>query len=232
LPGVPDPQPSTLDYAPPLPWYRRSRARRLVWVAVAMLTLLLVIRAAPRAWNHVAMLYWQGQCMDYVAPADQVVYDQLATPGVTAGPPTTAIVPASWRSFYMRASPSVPVGSSVCSATAFLHRRTDSSSGADRLVAVDVFPHIRSQGSLIYLACRVFTPGTALRRPREEGLRMRDQVLDDLLVDFSTRIRVFAGQPDPADASHFTIVMELDGEPRTLDGWLLDDDTIKLERRK
>jgi hypothetical protein len=190
--------------------------------AAAVIALSLV-RWMPQAWNHLAMLYWQRQCMDYGAPVDQVVYDQL----VTAGLPTAAIVPTSWQSYYPRGSTLGLVGS----ATAFLHRRTDSN-GAERLVVVDVLPPIRSQGSLVCLQCRVFTPGTALSRPREGGRQMFNPVLDDRLVDFSTRIRVFTGQPDPADASHFTITIEVDGRMQTLDGWLTRNDYVRLEKRK
>jgi len=42
------------------------------------------------------------------------------------------------------------------------------------------------------------------------------------------------GQPvqsDPADASHFTVGYEMWGQYDTLDGWLGDDDEIKLSQR-
>jgi hypothetical protein len=44
--------------------------------------------------------------------------------------------------------------------------------------------------------------------------------------------RVFAGQPDPRNASHFTIGYEVDGKPGTIDGWLLKDLTVVLEPRE
>jgi hypothetical protein len=44
-------------------------------------------------------------------------------------------------------------------------------------------------------------------------------------------MRVFAGQPDPNDASHFTIGYELDGAPGVIDGWLVNDQTVVLEPR-
>jgi hypothetical protein len=43
--------------------------------------------------------------------------------------------------------------------------------------------------------------------------------------------RLFAGQPDPNDASHFTIAYECDGQKGTIDGWLMNDDSVKLEVR-
>jgi hypothetical protein len=42
-------------------------------------------------------------------------------------------------------------------------------------------------------------------------------------IDYGNRLRLFAGQPDVADASHFTIAYELDGRPGVIDGWLRDD---------
>ena len=45
------------------------------------------------------------------------------------------------------------------------------------------------------------------------------------------RMRLYAGQPDPADASHFTIKYEIDHVPGTIDGWLQPDDTVKLQVR-
>jgi hypothetical protein len=44
-------------------------------------------------------------------------------------------------------------------------------------------------------------------------------------------LRLFAGQPDPNDDSHFTIRYEVDNQPGTIDGWLQADDTIKLQIR-
>lgn len=40
--------------------------------------------------------------------------------------------------------------------------------------------------------------------------------------------RIFVGQPDPNDRSHFTITYELDGRPGVIDGWLRNDLTVVL----
>lgn len=44
-------------------------------------------------------------------------------------------------------------------------------------------------------------------------------------------LRLYAGQPDPADASHFTIRYESKGSGGTIDGWLRDGDSVKLQVR-
>jgi hypothetical protein len=50
-------------------------------------------------------------------------------------------------------------------------------------------------------------------------------------VDRRDVLRIYAGQPDPADASHFTIAYTLDGTPGTIDGRLLDNDRVDLKPR-
>jgi len=47
----------------------------------------------------------------------------------------------------------------------------------------------------------------------------------------SNVMRIFSGQPDPKDESHFTISYELDGNPGVIDGWLLRDQTVALQPR-
>jgi hypothetical protein len=43
------------------------------------------------------------------------------------------------------------------------------------------------------------------------------------------RVRYYAGQADPLDESHFTIVYEADNAPGTIDGWLDDSDAVTLD---
>lgn len=44
-------------------------------------------------------------------------------------------------------------------------------------------------------------------------------------------VKVFGGQADPADPSHFTIAYTARGLPGTLDGWLTDNDAVTLKVR-
>lgn len=44
-------------------------------------------------------------------------------------------------------------------------------------------------------------------------------------------LRLYAGQPDAADESHFTIDYQTPDGRGTIDGWLMHDDTVKLEVR-
>ena len=45
------------------------------------------------------------------------------------------------------------------------------------------------------------------------------------------QLRLYAGQIDPNDESHFTIDCETPAGRGTIDGWLLADDTVKVEVR-
>ena len=45
-------------------------------------------------------------------------------------------------------------------------------------------------------------------------------------------LRVFAGQPDPADPSHFTIDYESDAGRHTMDGWLQPNDKVTFKIRR
>jgi len=44
-------------------------------------------------------------------------------------------------------------------------------------------------------------------------------------------LRFYAGQHDPADTSRFTVGYEMGGQAGTIDGWLMDNDTVKLQVR-
>ena len=49
-------------------------------------------------------------------------------------------------------------------------------------------------------------------------------------IDYGNKLRLFAGQPDPADPTHFTIRYQLDGKEGVIDGWLRDNDVILKPR--
>jgi hypothetical protein len=49
-------------------------------------------------------------------------------------------------------------------------------------------------------------------------------------IDYGNRLRVYAGQADPADASHFTIAYQLDGKAGTIDGWAKDTGVVLRPR--
>ena len=52
-----------------------------------------------------------------------------------------------------------------------------------------------------------------------------------LALPTAQKLRIYAGQPDLNDESHFTIPYEIDGKTDVIDGWLMPDDSVKLEPR-
>lgn len=67
--------------------------------------------------------------------------------------------------------------------------------------------------------------GLVAARARQGGVTVPQQ------VDYGNVFRVFAGQPDPADPTHFTIPYEVDGHAGVIDGWLKED-RIELRPRE
>lgn len=49
-------------------------------------------------------------------------------------------------------------------------------------------------------------------------------------INYGNKLRVFAGQPDAADASRFTIAYQLDGKPGTIDGQVRDEEIVLRPR--
>ena len=50
-------------------------------------------------------------------------------------------------------------------------------------------------------------------------------------VDSDKTLRIYAGQPDATDASHFTIAYQAGEKKGIIDGWLKEDDTVELKLR-
>jgi hypothetical protein len=46
-----------------------------------------------------------------------------------------------------------------------------------------------------------------------------------------TTLKIYAGQPDPKDLTHFTFDYDSDGNRHTIDGWLTNADQIVLRQR-
>jgi hypothetical protein len=49
-------------------------------------------------------------------------------------------------------------------------------------------------------------------------------------INYGNRLRFYAGQPDPADPSHFTIAYQFDGKPGTIDGRVRDSRLVLRPR--
>jgi hypothetical protein len=195
--------------------HQRRQTRRMIFALVAVMLLLVLVPLGVRGAKHLQLLYWQGRALTTEMSADAVMWDA-----------ETAISPGAhptWARFYELLSP--PGGAQF--ATLFLHGR-DAGAG-QRLLVVDLHLSPQSSAEMRYISvsARVIEPGTLTRRPRD-----RVHVLRATFHMNAPPVRIFAGQPDPVDPSHFTIVyITTDHAQHMLDGWLLADDTVVIERR-
>lgn len=81
---------------------------------------------------------------------------------------------------------------------------------------------------------------TLYLQPDENGIEMaahwtpaeRPGNPGKLSIQYHDILRVFFGQVDPSDPSHFTIGYEFDGKPGVFDGWLKADGSVDLEPRQ
>jgi hypothetical protein len=110
----------------------------------------------------------------------------------------------------------------------FVHERR-ASGGEKRLVAVGFDPVAFAVGSEA-----PFKVGSWGYTNRISALEFSGATGDASLrfaVAPDEPLKLYAGQPDPADESHFTIDYETPTGRGTIDGWLMPDDTVKLQIR-
>lgn len=228
--------PRQLDYAShPRPWYRRHPCR----AALVVVVILGCIGAAVggksgwkaferhRMWQD--LIARQQKCLDYTAPPTQVVadddpahFDKLLKisksyqlQGGGEWPAYVACTPTVLKEF-----PEVSETDIL-----FLGGRR-SPAGHSRLIIC----YIRGIGKNrnVYLLTRSTVPATVGKWPtpvlQSGSLMLGDRTAQE-------HVQFFAGQVDPADASHFTIRYSLDGASHIIDGWLQDDDNVKLTVR-
>jgi hypothetical protein len=175
--------------------------------------------------------YYFGQCLDYTVAADHVAYEEDAAkaaallrsnePYAVGMNSSACFVPRPWSNFYSTWSQSglLPRGS------LFLHERR-SRGGGRRLVAVDFQRAQGWAGDQLTAIVRVFEPSAGFSWARL--LTNSAQNLSSEPLEWK-RLRIFSGQPDGGDESHFTIGYLADGKAGTIDGWLRADDSVVLE---
>ena len=256
IPGEPaSARTETLNYSSS-PRKSRSRTRWAVAGMIAIVAALAAWRYGPHAYSWARTFYWERPCMDFDPPPQTAVYERLpagsAKPAIARpfldgdsrevaaissdlvkrfvqGPPPVMAwrVPLCWVRFLQASgnapSPVPPV------AVLFCHWRV-SPAGHKRLVVVEM----SSFCDIGDLLAKELAP-SIYARPGWNGcpaLRSNGQSRQFNGSFIPMPRRVFAGQPDPADASRFTIAYEWpDGVRGTIDGRLLDDDTVDLTVR-
>ncbi len=230
-------EPERLKYAPPAHWHERPAVRKTVR---AVFVVGVVAIAALLLWatgRRMFMLHYQKQAMTFVAPPEQIAFTNDPTEAArllqsggsyiagTNGSGTAMFsIPALRRLAEIENEHHV-------NGHAFSHVR-QADGGSERLVKVSM-PYLQTSGSpALTLEPRlrpIFTPTGVNERLRAIDLSGSDSLRVDLHP--ADRFRLFVGQPDLKDAAHFTFAYELNAETGTIDGWLMNDDTVKLEPR-
>jgi hypothetical protein len=215
-----------LEYGKPPPVPNRSVAYR----AAIAIAIVIAGTLAWLWWPQVRASYYERQCRAYTTPADQVMYAEDAAQTAARYPQqpsrryvplsnrqpiaSKAVIPPCWRDFLM-------VKGTSCNGNAilFLHERR-SPAGNRALVAVE----FNGWGALrAWQFCYHIY--------RTNGSTFGYCPID-LRHDIAPgSLKLFAGQPDQADSSHFTIGYAIGALPGVLDGWLQDDKSIRLQVR-
>ena len=224
-----------LDYAPGAPIRRRRRIRRVIRLGLALATVIAAFVWGPTIWSRAKLLYHQRQCLTYVAPADQVVFDSNPTRvALLAHDPNYLIArgcafrkpPPQWSAI-LTASGSPPTASPT--ALIFLHELR--AGGIKRLVQLERTA-AADESAYFLPGYDVATHSMTLAtfgKPQvtEQQFPWAIDVLDS--IGPHTDIRIYAGQLDPADPSHFTVRFESRGETHTAHGHLRPDGHVELK---
>lgn len=233
-----------IEYAPRLPRHRRW-LRRALLPLIAGAVLVSVYWWGPPFWFRARLAHAERQCRSYLAAPDTIVYTNDAADVKRLGASATGyqpgpgndnslfLVPPAWSKFYGLLSP--PGFQSR--GTVFLHERR-TPAGRRLLVAIDYlgddFLHADNYWiDVSEFQVRAFEPGGPFSLPVEVH---SDQITRELYMRDGRRetLRLYAGQPDSNDPTHFTIAWELTEHPTThgvLDGWVREDG-VDLERRE
>jgi hypothetical protein len=229
-----------LDYAKPPRWHRRMWLGRAIILIALMTGGVAAWRRGPEKWERAKLLYWQWRCMNFTAPAEEVVFDRnpagkselldgrlgYATRQTYygySGPPLTEAlrIPRCEERFAALANGST--WASGQNPVLFMHERT-APSGYRYLIILrgaDILEHTLNVGQLSAYPDS-FKPGDwqSLPVPTDPGHSRED--FYPLWLPAPTRLRIYAGQVDAKKADHFTIRYEEEGRTKTVDGFVDD----------
>ena len=185
--------------------------------------------------------------MTFIAPPNQIVFDSNPKSSTTPSHLPVTGIPGN-PNCLIRLGQSLPPGrivgmpnpfstspdEPVNGPITFLHQRR-SRNGAARLVIIgDVLEPL-----FVYETCVLIDFVGQLPTPRSEMVfpGIRPLLLDafdtdgDGIADRPYHTRIYAGQPDPADESHFTIAYEIGNKKDIIDCYLQDDGTVTFACR-
>ena len=215
-----------MDAVNPLNYAPRPRAAQRVWRWVYRLLFAAAIAVAAVLWGPglgrlADFLYWQHRCLIFTQPADHVVYE--LAPGKIIRAETCV--------------PALHLDASLTGSTIFLHemRRPD---GTRLLVSVRLLPSSPSQvanpdshGFFHALTLNEWMVAATPQKLANSGFIYWGSPLVTWGFADDHHWKVFAGQPDENNPSHFTFDYEVDGGRRTCDAWLNNQGQLLASQR-
>jgi hypothetical protein len=206
-----------LDYGV-TPFRQRRFYRRLVRAILFLGIVAAVLVLIPTGLVWIRYLYWQQRCLNYTAPPDQLVFHST---GGRQGEIYSLCVPE--EQFWYNGGDD---GGGFPACGIFVHamRRPD---GTKCLVELNLgTPEV--SGSISELLHNLYY-GVWTVSPIARLAHLG-------LADFPTingvdKWKIYAGQPDPSNPSHFTFDFESNARRHTCDAWLNNSNQLVLSVR-
>ena len=190
-------------------------------------------RNAPWRWRNLQFHFHLRRCMAYTASADQIVYQENAS-GTAARYPqpagrrfvplpirqpvvSTAIIPKCWRDFPSEYKDTTHSGTWSCSCMNALHPLARGNSW-----------YSSSRDGRGYSGNSRHPCIPTAIAPLDISFRLNPMTTQSPTWEVVT---FFAGQPDPTDASHFTIGYSNSAQSGVIDCWLGNGQTIRMQIR-
>jgi hypothetical protein len=230
---------ATLSYAPAEPICRR---KRIIRGAIAFCVVFFLGFAGwkfyPELMRRFSMLYYQRRVMNTQTPLAEA-YSFIPTPLDKNGGPQSTFLSGGGASMigadddwtHFRDACQSPVPPMDC--PIYIHTISDRHGNAS-IIAVQIVSSFGGADSP-RLTVDVIKPGTLFEYPSVAPVVARPFQFDNnsegsAYPQFT--FKIFTGQPDPADPSHFTIDYDLNGQRHTLDGYINEQDVLTMEKRK
>jgi hypothetical protein len=201
-----------LDYQkPPRRW---RMGRRTVFLLLLITSVAIAIVWGPPLKKRATFLYWRHECLNYTMPVGLVVYDSST--------PTQVLSPCIPAQRFAQIMGQVLPSSSVI----FLHRmnRPD---GAERLVELSILLNVGAvRGSILGLPGSITFVLTVSSARGSNDTPTCD--FNSLMFPAAAHVKIFTGQPDSQNPSHFAFDYEIDGNRHTSDVWLDNSDHLLM----
>jgi hypothetical protein len=207
--------------------------RRLILLAILLVSALSVFFWEPRLSEQIQAIAWRRQCISYTTVPERVVFeeDAVAIRQLVGQVGYTQTIGGRWcyvPQCWLKEVPGLQTQGTV-----FLHSRV-SPSGHFRLVGMDITVQpgysLESTGNVddLSLVATIVDPSGGLESDRP--IRLAETTLW-IRQASPVPMRFYAGQPDPNDPSHFLIAYQRGYQRGIIDAWLKNDDTIQVRPR-